>query len=61
MKTPTVKPDRSNTYHRDGTVSFWAVHAQQWKRYPAANIPTPEIATMCASEIRKITKHADTR
>ena len=47
-----------NTYHRDGTVTYWSVYEQIWRRLPAAEISDQTLATMSASERRRIERIA---
>lgn len=30
--TPTIKPKRNMTIHKDNTVSYWNIYLQQWQR-----------------------------
>jgi hypothetical protein len=32
--------------HRDGTVTYWSVYEQCWRRMPIARIPERELAAM---------------
>ena len=50
MSRPTIKPARANTYHRDGTVSFWDIYRQQWRRLAAQDIGDRLLATMSKPE-----------
>lgn len=52
MSTTTYK----TTYHRDGTVTYWSVHQQTWKRH-AAHVPNKELAAMSADEREKVLRH----
>lgn len=47
---PTIKRNGDNTYHRDGSVSYWSVHRQQWVRQMAADVPERELAAMISEE-----------
>jgi hypothetical protein len=47
---PTIKAKQQNTYHRDGTVSYWSVYTQCWERRPANSIPRDDLAAMNADE-----------
>lgn len=38
-----------NTYHRDGTVTYWSVYAQCWV-CRASHVPARELATWSAGE-----------
>lgn len=51
---PNIKTNRKNTYHRDGTVSYWDVYQQQWQRKPADQIEDKALATMTAEERGRI-------
>lgn len=55
---PTVKENLSNTYHRDGTVSYWSVYNQQWQR--KCIVPNAELAAMNEGERRRILQHTST-
>lgn len=55
---PNIKHDRSNTYHRDGTVSHWDVYDQQWRRAEAQFIGDQVLATMTQTERTRIANHA---
>ena len=51
---PTIKSDGANTYHGDGTVSYWDVMSQQWGRTQADCIGHNILATMNDDERSKI-------
>ena len=55
MNNPTIKSEMQNTYHRDGTVSYWSVFARRWLRADAGRIDHQDLAAMSASEREKIT------
>ena len=48
-----------NRYHRDGTVTYWSVYEQQWRRAEASVISAETLATMTASERDRIARHAE--
>ena len=47
-----------NIYHRDGTVTFWAVYEQVWARMRADEIDDKALATMTGAERDRLAKHA---
>jgi hypothetical protein len=51
---PLVKPDYQLTFHKDGTVSFWCVYNQIWKRMKMDQILPQNIATFSFEERSKI-------
>jgi nitrate reductase alpha subunit len=54
---PTIKPDLANTYHRDGTVSYWDIYCQQWRR---DDDPSDEaLASMTDAERARMISHCD--
>ena len=59
MTQPNIKSDLANTYHRDGTVSYWSVQDQQWRRLPAGEIPDEDLASMSDRERARIARIAD--
>lgn len=50
-----------NTYHRDGTVTFWSVYQQVWTRCDASRIDRAELAAMNDSERARIARIAAKR
>ena len=44
------------TYHKDGTVTYWAVYRQQWIER-AASVPDNELAAMGEKERNKVIEH----
>jgi len=42
------------TFHRDGTVTYWDVHLQQWQRIDARHICASTLATLPADERAQI-------
>ena len=58
---PSRKAGRANTYHRDGTVSYWDVYAQQWDRQRVSQIPHHNLASMDAAERARITSMGGSR
>jgi hypothetical protein len=53
---PTVKPHGRNTYHRDGTVSYWDTFFQSWRRKDAGLISNNTLATMSDKERARIAR-----
>jgi hypothetical protein len=51
---PVVKPEYAMTFHRDGTVSYWDVFEQQWRRGADASIPDAVLASMNNAERYRI-------
>ena len=54
-KQPKWKPNRQITLHRDGTVSYWDVYLQQWRRKHVALVDSRTLATMGDDERARIT------
>lgn len=54
MSNATIKANGANTYHRDGTVSYWDVYRQLWVREPAAAISDEVLASMSDTERARI-------
>lgn len=54
----TIKPKQQNTYHRDGSVSYWDIMTQQWERRQATHIPDTVLSTMSQTERGRIAKMA---
>ena len=51
------KDDENLTiYHRDGTVTYWAVYEQRWHRRAEA-VPDRELAARPQAEARRIQLH----
>lgn len=48
------------TYHRDGTVTYWSVYLQQWKRVSAYALTNrhDDYAALSDDERRRISKMA---
>jgi hypothetical protein len=44
------------TCHRDGTVTYWSVYDQTWKRHEYC-IPDRELAAMSETERRRVMRH----
>lgn len=42
------------TYHRDGTVTIWDTHHQQWHRLAARRVSARVLATLNETERRRI-------
>lgn len=55
MTTPTIKPNRKSTFHRDGTVSLWDCTRQGWTR--TASPSDALLATLPESERRRVLRH----
>ena len=51
----------ANTYHRDGTVSFWSVYQNVWERLPASCIDNYELAAMPAAERERVARRSRSR
>lgn len=51
---PTIKPRQTITIHKDGTVSFFDIMAQQWRRIPARHFDASTLATLSESERNRI-------
>jgi hypothetical protein len=49
-----------NTYHRDGTVTYWAVFTQAWE-VRANHVPVREMAAMNPHERKRIERHFSKR
>lgn len=45
-------------YHRDGSVTYWDVYAQQWSRQPAERISDAVLASLSETERRRIARMA---
>ena len=43
-----------NTYHADGTITYWNVYRQNWERRAASDIPDRVLASMRSDEREKI-------
>jgi len=56
MKDATIKSLCQNTYHRDGTVSFWSIFSKQWLRISATNISDEVLTSMTPRERERIAK-----
>ena len=56
--TKEKKMSLKNTYHRDGTVTFWSVYQQVWTRCEASQIDAGELAQMNDSERARIARMA---
>ena len=52
---PTNKANRANTYHRDGTVSYWDVYRQQWQR--SSSVSDQVLASMDDAERARVQRH----
>lgn len=55
---PKYKADRTNTYHKDGSVSYWNVFLQQWCRDRVDQIPDRVLASMSDDDRAKVARHA---
>lgn len=42
------------TVHEDGTVTYWAVYDQAWRRDHVAGVPDYELAAMSQRERRRV-------
>lgn len=47
---PTIKDNARNTYHRDGTVSYYSIYTCTWHRRLVAEIPERDTAAMSRDE-----------
>lgn len=56
---PKIKPNQAITIHRDGTVSFFDVLAQQWERMPARHFNGNLLATLPQEDRNRIFAAAD--
>jgi len=45
-----------NTYHRDGTVTYWSVYNQVWVGH-SSDVPDRELAAMPSDERQKVQRH----
>ena len=52
---PTIKANRANTYHRDGTVSYWDVYRQQGQR--SSSVSDQVLASMNDAERARVQRH----
>jgi|TARA_R110000824_G_scaffold44703_18_gene129899 hypothetical protein len=52
---PTIKTNLDNTYHTDGTVSYWSCLDQTWHRDLAELIGVADLMTLTPGEREKIT------
>jgi hypothetical protein len=52
--TPRISENYKTTFHKDGTVSFWCVYNQIWKRLKMEQIPPQNIASFSFEERSKI-------
>lgn len=55
MSTPNEKAKYASTYHRDGTLSYWDVMTQAWRRTDWMSDET--LSTVDASERSRIVAH----
>ena len=53
----TAKWNYKTTYHRDGTITYWHVYSQSWRRVRAADMSAENLATMSPAERKKIENH----
>jgi len=44
-----------STFHRDGTVTYWSVYEQVWRR--TSEIPDSELAAMSIAEREQVERH----
>ena len=52
---PKIKANYASTYHRDGSVSAWDVHTQQWTRQVAFG--DAQLASLNAQERDRVLRH----
>ena len=57
-RKPTVKPGMLHTLHKDGTVSYFSIVEQRWRREFACTVSAKELATMPESGRRAVLGHA---
>ena len=50
-----TKSAYGTTYHRDGTITYWDVHRQQWRR--GSEISDRTLATMSDKDRERIQRH----
>lgn len=55
MKKASVQ-GRYPTLHRDGTVSYWSYHRQEWIR-KAFHVPIEDIQAMDPYDQKRVTRH----
>jgi hypothetical protein len=48
--------NRFPTLHRDGTVSYWSYHSQEWVEH-AFHVPIEEIQAMHPYDRKRVSKH----
>ena len=58
IATEETEMTLKNTYHRDGTVTFWSCYQQVWTRCDAARIDHAELAAMSDTERARIARMA---
>ena len=49
-----------NTYHRNGTVTYWSVFSQAWESR-ASCVPDRELAAMDRKECARVMRHLSRR
>lgn len=57
---PKRKAGYESTFHRDGTVSYWDIYAQNWRRQSAASIRDEVLRSFDSEEVDRVRKHAET-
>ena len=49
-----------NTYHRDGTVTYWSIYRSKWQER-ASTIPDRELASMLPADRERTITHLETQ
>lgn len=57
-KAKTPKTGYETRYHRDGDVTVWSVHRQQWVRCPAGDVSDETLSTLPHAERERIARIA---
>ena len=53
---PTIKENGNMTFHRDGTVSFWSCHWQEWIRVHVSYLTHRDLAELSQEERDRVAK-----
>jgi hypothetical protein len=51
---PARKPGLGTTVHRDGTVSYWDVYSQSWRRIPLRTVDVAVLSTIGHDDRQRI-------
>jgi hypothetical protein len=54
-----MKINLKTKFHRDGSVTLWSVHRQQWVRIYAADVSVETLATMTDAERTRLRRVAN--